>query len=57
MLNQEAHKYLRRNKPGVRLSELQKPPEGYVRPKGFQLIPGMMSKSKNQVSIFCKFIF
>ncbi|XP_049784574.1 myosin-IIIb-like [Schistocerca cancellata] len=48
MMNQEAHKYLRRNKPGVRLSEVQDPPKDYVRPKGFHLIPGIVSKGNNQ---------
>jgi hypothetical protein len=42
MSNQEAHKYLRHNKPGVRLSEIRVPPRDYVRPQGFQVVPGLL---------------
>lgn len=45
MVNQDAHKFLRRNKPGIRLAELQEPPINYQRPRGFQLIPHLLSRS------------
>lgn len=35
MLNQEAHKYLRNNKPGIRLSDLEPLPDNYKRPVGY----------------------
>ncbi|XP_069672444.1 myosin-IIIb-like isoform X3 [Periplaneta americana] len=44
MSNQEAHKYLRRNKPGVRMSEIGDPPRDYVRPQGFQVVPGLIGR-------------
>ncbi|GLH16633.1 Myosin-VIIa [Gryllus bimaculatus] len=47
MKNQESHKYLRRNKPGVRLAEIKQPPTDYVRPQGFKLAPQFMNKANN----------
>ncbi|XP_031788630.1 myosin-IIIb isoform X2 [Nasonia vitripennis] len=42
MKNQEAHKYLRRNKPGIRLSDVEDLPEDYVRPQGFNMVPSIL---------------
>ncbi|XP_029173409.1 myosin-IIIb-like isoform X2 [Nylanderia fulva] len=38
MKNQEVHKNLRRNKPGVRLSDIEEPPLDYIRPEGFNMV-------------------
>ena len=38
MKNQEVHKNLRRNKPGVRLNDIEDPPPDYVRPEGFNMV-------------------
>jgi hypothetical protein len=48
MSNQEAHKYLRQNKPGIRNSEITAPPKDYVRPQGFQVVPGLIGRSGKQ---------
>jgi hypothetical protein len=48
MSNQEAHKYLRHNKPGIRHSEIGVPPKDYVRPRGFQVVPGLIGKDGKQ---------
>ncbi|XP_067001655.2 myosin-IIIb isoform X2 [Anabrus simplex] len=49
LMNQEAHKYLRRNKPGIHLSQIKEPPPDYTRPKGFQLVPELVKRAnKNQ---------
>lgn len=37
MKNQEVHKNLRRNKPGVRLTDINDPPSDYERPEGFKM--------------------
>lgn len=42
MLNQEIHKNLRQNKPGVHLDKVQKLPSDYKRPPGFSLVPGLL---------------
>ncbi|XP_055693301.1 myosin-IIIb-like isoform X2 [Lutzomyia longipalpis] len=42
LLNQEIHKNLRRNKPPVRLEEVDKFPPDYKRPPGFVLVPGLL---------------
>ena len=55
MSNQDAHKYLRRNKPGVRKSEIGDVPRDYVRPRGFQVVPGLINKGgklPNQASSY-----
>ncbi|CAL7948662.1 unnamed protein product [Xylocopa violacea] len=50
MKNQEVHKNLRRNKPGVRLNDVEEPPSDYVRPEGFNMVqPIMQYRSGNQV--------
>ncbi|XP_059476387.1 myosin-IIIb-like isoform X1 [Neocloeon triangulifer] len=49
MVNQDAHKFLRRNKPGVRLQEVTEPPVSYQRPRGFNLIPHLINKADNSV--------
>ena len=50
MKNQEVHKNLRHNKPGVRLNEIEEPPSDYVRPEGFNMVqPIMQYRSGNQV--------
>ncbi|XP_043669123.1 myosin-IIIb-like isoform X6 [Vespula pensylvanica] len=38
MKNQDIHKNLRRNKPGVRLNDIEEPPTDYVRPDGFNMV-------------------
>ncbi|PSN47190.1 hypothetical protein C0J52_07874 [Blattella germanica] len=48
MSNQESHKYLRRNKPGVRLSEIGDAPKDYVRPRGFQVVPSLIGNGGKQ---------
>jgi Tetrahydrodipicolinate N-succinyltransferase len=48
MSNQEAHKYLRQNKPGIRNSEITAPPKDYVRPRGFQVVPGLIGRGGKQ---------
>ncbi|KAL6425676.1 hypothetical protein ACFW04_009644 [Cataglyphis niger] len=42
MKNQEVHKNLRRNKPGVRLSDIGEPPLDYVRPEGFNMVQSIL---------------
>lgn len=42
LLNQEVHKNLRRNKPGLRLEEIEVLPHDYRRPPGFVLVPGLL---------------
>lgn len=42
MKNQEVHKNLRRNKPGVRLTEIDEAPADYIRPEGFNMVPTIM---------------
>ncbi|XP_076621105.1 myosin-IIIb isoform X2 [Colletes latitarsis] len=50
MKNQELHKYQRRNKPGVRLNDIDEPPPDYVRPEGFSMVqPIMQYRSGTQV--------
>jgi hypothetical protein len=48
-----------RNKPGVRLQEIVEPPAAYQRPRGFNLIPHLLSKAdssknkqNNQISYY-----
>nr|CAD7429069.1 unnamed protein product [Timema monikensis] len=55
MMNQEAHKYQRRNKPGVRLSEIKDIPQDYVRPRGYQLVPDLFNKANNVQQLDGKF--
>ncbi|XP_076234684.1 myosin-IIIb isoform X3 [Calliopsis andreniformis] len=48
--NQEVHKNLRHNKPGVRLDDIEEPPPDYARPEGFNMVrPIMQYRSGNQV--------
>ncbi|XP_011146962.1 myosin-IIIb isoform X2 [Harpegnathos saltator] len=42
MKNQEVHKNLRRNKPGIRLSNIEEPPPDYVRPEGFNMVQSIL---------------
>lgn len=42
MKNQQIHKYLRRNKPGLRLAEIEQLPEDYQRPDGFKIVEKIM---------------
>lgn len=42
MKNQEAHKYLRRNKHGVQLTDVEDAPDDYVRPKGFSMVQSIL---------------
>ncbi|XP_071445450.1 myosin-IIIb-like [Hetaerina americana] len=46
MLNQEAHKYLRQDKQGVRLMSIGHAPPGYSRPDGFDLLPRILETEK-----------
>lgn len=48
MKNQEVHKNLRRNKPGVRLSDIEKPPPDYVRPEEFNMIQSVLQYRSGQ---------
>ncbi|CAG9581317.1 unnamed protein product [Danaus chrysippus] len=47
--NQEVHKNLRRNKLGIRLRDVQKPPEEYQPPPGFSVVPGIIKEQPTQV--------
>ncbi|XP_015438922.1 PREDICTED: myosin-IIIb-like [Dufourea novaeangliae] len=50
MKNQEVHKNLRHNKPGLRLNDIDEPPPDYVRPEGFNMVqPILQYRSGNQV--------
>lgn len=42
MLNEELHKNLRRNKPGVRSDKIEPLHSDYKRPPGFSLVPGLL---------------
>ncbi|KAL0100752.1 hypothetical protein PUN28_019257 [Cardiocondyla obscurior] len=42
MKNQEVHKNLRRNKPGIRLSDIEEPPVDYIRPEGFNMVQSIL---------------
>ncbi|KAG5313772.1 MYO3A protein, partial [Pseudoatta argentina] len=42
MKNQEVHKNLRRNKPGIRLNDIEEPPLDYVRPEGFNMVQSIL---------------
>lgn len=42
MLNQDVHKNLRRNKGGIRMSEIEKLPDSYTRPPGFTFVPNLL---------------
>ncbi|XP_068626497.1 myosin-IIIb-like isoform X2 [Battus philenor] len=47
--NQDIHKNLRRNKPGIRLINVERPPEEYRAPPGFSLIPAMVKGHPTQL--------
>ncbi|KAJ0182581.1 hypothetical protein K1T71_001950 [Dendrolimus kikuchii] len=47
--NQEVHKNLRRNKPGIRLNEVQRPPDEYRQPPGFTLVPAIIRGQHSQI--------
>ncbi|XP_013191306.2 myosin-IIIb [Amyelois transitella] len=47
--NQEVHKNLRRNKPGVRLQAVQRPPDEYRAPPGFTLVPAIVRGQPSQL--------
>ncbi|XP_020280531.1 myosin-IIIb-like isoform X2 [Pseudomyrmex gracilis] len=50
MKNQEVHKILRRNKPGIRLNDIEDPPPDYVRPEGFNMVqPVLQYRSGKQL--------
>jgi hypothetical protein len=50
MKNQEVHKYLRRNKAGIRLNEIEDVPEDYIRPEGFKRIKSILQcRNSNQL--------
>ncbi|CAL4059864.1 unnamed protein product, partial [Meganyctiphanes norvegica] len=48
MGNQEVHKYLRKQKPGIRLEEVTKPPSSYTRPEGFDKVPQMLEEQRKR---------
>lgn len=45
MLNQEVHKNLRFNKPGIQLNNIGEVPKDYKRPPGFSLIPSLLGSN------------
>nr|XP_037866986.1 myosin-IIIb isoform X3 [Bombyx mori] len=47
--NQEVHKNLRHNKPGIRLQSVQRPPEEYRAPPGFTLVPSIVRGQPSQI--------
>ncbi|XP_013176841.1 PREDICTED: myosin-IIIb-like isoform X2 [Papilio xuthus] len=47
--NQDIHKNLRRNKPGIRLINIERPPDEYRAPPGFSLIPAIVKGNLTQV--------
>ncbi|XP_028156144.1 myosin-IIIb-like isoform X4 [Ostrinia furnacalis] len=47
--NQEVHKNLRRNKPGIRLHDVQRPPDEYRPPPGFTLVPAIVRGQPSQL--------
>ncbi|XP_047984707.1 myosin-IIIb-like isoform X1 [Leguminivora glycinivorella] len=47
--NQEVHKNLRRNKPGVRLQQVSRPPAEYRPPPGFTLVPAIVRGQVTQL--------
>lgn len=50
MLNQDIHKNLRRNKPGIPLENVQMLSPSYIRPPGFMLVPTLLSSSSGNDS-------
>lgn len=51
MLNQEVHKNLRRNKPGIHVDRIEKLSPNYKRPPGFTLLPTLLSASMQNKSL------
>ncbi|XP_045779592.1 myosin-IIIb-like isoform X2 [Maniola jurtina] len=49
MKNQDVHKNLRRNKPGIRVKDIKKPPEEYQPPPGFSLVPAIIRGQPSKV--------
>ncbi|XP_028046513.1 myosin-IIIb isoform X2 [Monomorium pharaonis] len=47
MKNQEIHKNLRRNKPGIRLSDIEEPPLDYIRPEGFNMVQDLILQHRS----------
>lgn len=45
MLNQDVHKNLRLNKPGMALNKIGELPHDYRRPPGFSLIPSLLGSN------------
>ncbi|XP_064105759.1 myosin-IIIb-like isoform X3 [Macrobrachium nipponense] len=48
MSNQEVHKYLRRQKAGIRMEELKSASKDYKRPKGFDQIPQVIHEQRKR---------
>nr|XP_026486396.1 myosin-IIIb-like isoform X3 [Vanessa tameamea] len=46
--NQDAHKNIRRNKPGIRLKDVKKPPDEYQLPPGFRVVPAIIRGQPSQ---------
>ncbi|CAH2050292.1 unnamed protein product, partial [Iphiclides podalirius] len=47
--NQDVHKNLRRNKPGIHLINVERPPEEYRPPPGFTLIPAIVKGQQSKI--------
>lgn len=47
MKNQDMHKNLRKNKPGIRVSDIEEPGDDYVRPEGFKMVEDIMNYHKD----------
>ncbi|XP_069183192.1 myosin-IIIb [Procambarus clarkii] len=50
MSNQEAHKLLRKHKPGVRMEEIQEAPKDYKRPRGFDEVPQVIHEHRKRAA-------
>lgn len=51
VLNQEVHKNLRSNKPGLPLSRIGELPQNYKRPPGFSLIPSLLGSNHHVLNL------
>lgn len=51
ILNQEVHKNLRSNKPGVPLSVIGEVPHDYRRPPGFSLVPSLLGSHHHALNL------
>lgn len=51
ILNQEVHKNLRVNKPGIPLNNISALPNDYKRPPGFSLIPSLLGSNHHVLNL------